>query len=401
LQLLLTFFVFLLGDSNADKMSSISHSREIDIESDKYLPFRETSLFNSLPSYIKKSIIEWIDNLSLIGYASRSEIEDVLKEQTKEDLKDMTYRMLQVLISSYRDSKSNISSNTNNNEKEPMTLTLNSIQNNKQSKDEHENQHIVSSSPSLPFSLTSVLRNNVRKITLNIYQPERPGRIKKIDIMTDLTYDEVLRLCCLSLDIPMNWRSFSIVKRLPLSLNQNEINASLLKRCYWYQKIFSEKTFQLFSNNLLWGIIDNNDYIEIRRTIGAHLGGRFFLSTLAEIDKQNISIQSKVNYLNRFYEGYREIRGDGNCYYRSVFIGIIENIIMTSSIVKRNHLFMILFEKFHSVVYPGKPDRNHLHLLSVLRQAAGKITMLHSISLLFSFFSSFSRGETMVNNTRV
>lgn len=54
---------------------------------------------------------------------------------------------------------------------------------------------------------------------------------------------------------------------------------------------------------------------------------------------------NKINTLEEIYEGWRSIRGDGNCYYRTVIYGLIEQIIRSN---KREKL-LILREKFLAV----------------------------------------------------
>ena len=40
----------------------------------------------------------------------------------------------------------------------------------------------------------------------------------------------------------------------------------------------------------------------------------------------------KVKNLNRVFEGFRTILGDGNCYYRAVMFGLVEQIIKCTEI---------------------------------------------------------------------
>jgi hypothetical protein len=51
------------------------------------------------------------------------------------------------------------------------------------------------------------------------------------------------------------------------------------------------------------------------------------LSLLSALYHGNIHLQYKARELGLFYSGWRQIRGDGNCYYRAVVFGYLESII--------------------------------------------------------------------------
>jgi hypothetical protein len=73
--------------------------------------------------------------------------------------------------------------------------------------------------------------------------------------------------------------------------------------------------------------IPPNSLIELRKHRISSVSGKFALSSIASSDCFNMSLQHKIRTLNTVYAGYRKIRGDGNCYYRSVIYGLIEQLI--------------------------------------------------------------------------
>ncbi len=119
----------------------------------------------------------------------------------------------------------------------------------------------------------------------------------------------------------------------------------------------------------------NNNVFELRKLVGANVGGKYRLSVLADED-HNPSIKDKVDQLSQLYEGFREIRGDGNCYYRAVVYGIMELIINSP----RRHLHLRSWiSLFKSIVFNREErlcmeyERKHRQLLKSLSQAAGNI----------------------------
>jgi hypothetical protein len=77
--------------------------------------------------------------------------------------------------------------------------------------------------------------------------------------------------------------------------------------------------------------IHEGDVIELRKHRIGSISGKFSMLTISAIDRFNESLQHKVQSLTKLYSGYRKIRGDGNCYYRSVIYGLIEQLIRTDN----------------------------------------------------------------------
>ena len=69
------------------------------------------------------------------------------------------------------------------------------------------------------------------------------------------------------------------------------------------------------------------------------------------------------------YPGFRSIRGDGNCYYRAVMVGLIEQIIMSPD---REKLFLDLRDKFERIIggYDGRFDDKIIPFIVTLTVAS-------------------------------
>lgn len=369
--------------ANDKGLQPTSQTRSLDID-EKGIPFRETAKWNNLTFLTKRRLIEWQSLLESNGYATKEEVEAIYREQTRSELEDITLQLLKVLLSSNREGKRLSPSasgskpivKTPSLELYPLGSTVTSsartpvLQSNSTRLDSFDRE--------LPPAAASSSSINYRGrgIELRVYQPEFPAVIKTIRVFPELTYDEVLRISCETLQIThINWRSMCLVKKNTEG---------------WNEKIYPEKTYahnnpyfhSARSHNrdderdreefILWGMLADQDYIEVRRTKGAFLGGRFCLQSIADLDHQNKCIQQKISELNVNYAGYREIRGDGNCYYRSVFCGVIEYLISLppNQSFQRKDGFKFLYEKFHSIRYSEKVD-SHLLLLRILLEAAG------------------------------
>lgn len=112
--------------------------------------------------------------------------------------------------------------------------------------------------------------------------------------------------------------------------------------------------------------------VYLRRQRSANIGGRFLLQHLQDTEKFNQHTSAKVSELKRSYIGYRQIRGDGNCYYRAVIYGLIEILVEAEKFHIFNQLamtllnvdsvqqgndsihFSLVVEKFTSIAEAGK-----------------------------------------------
>ena len=81
-----------------------------------------------------------------------------------------------------------------------------------------------------------------------------------------------------------------------------------------------------------------------------NIGPRAKLLVIAGAQRYNKPYLDKIKQLSKIYDGYREIRGDGNCYYRAVAFGILEYLIITGKSII--HLVYHFFnEFFYSLLY--------------------------------------------------
>lgn len=113
--------------------------------------------------------------------------------------------------------------------------------------------------------------------------------------------------------------------------------------------------------------IHHGDVIEVRRLGTGAVGGKFRLNTLV-VDKSNEYLTKRVHQMSRTYKGYRKIRGDGNCYYRSICFGLLEQIIE----MHNRHAFGVLYRLFKNVSYTDRlHTTEHRELLAALASASG------------------------------
>ena len=126
--------------------------------------------------------------------------------------------------------------------------------------------------------------------------------------------------------------------------------------------------------------LEEKDRIELRRLTSC-VRGRFRLRVIAATDRFNSSLQDKIASLSETYAGYQEIRGDGNCYYRAIIFGLIEQIISDPS---KRKLLLKIRDRFEQLVFRAGPELvHHEALLQKLKQAAGELILGPSISSLF------------------
>jgi hypothetical protein len=76
-----------------------------------------------------------------------------------------------------------------------------------------------------------------------------------------------------------------------------------------------------------------------------------------------------TNEFKEQYPGFRSIRGDGNCYYRAVMVGLMEQIIMSPD---REKLFLDLRDKFERIIgtYDGRYDDKIIPFSVALTEAS-------------------------------
>ncbi len=76
---------------------------------------------------------------------------------------------------------------------------------------------------------------------------------------------------------------------------------------------------------------------------------------------------SRIQSLNPLYEGFRSIRGDGNCYYRCVIYSIIEQAVLQN----RRNVFKGLFDIFVEIEFDDVNGDSHRDMLKYLLLCSG------------------------------
>jgi len=113
----------------------------------------------------------------------------------------------------------------------------------------------------------------------------------------------------------------------------------------------------------------DNDIVELRSLTG-NVGPKTLPEVIAATEKHNRSLQEKINTLSRDYCGVRIIRGDGNCYYRSIIFGILEQVV-AMGVLERKQILELVRDRLAKVRY----DRNsweydsHNNLITILNEA--------------------------------
>jgi hypothetical protein len=107
------------------------------------------------------------------------------------------------------------------------------------------------------------------------------------------------------------------------------------------------------------------------RTNKDNVAARSLLGDLLEHFTSSNGVRNKVSQLTKFYEGWRRVKGDGNCYYRAISYGLLEQALKSD---KRQEIFLGLHNKFLGVSFAVTNEQKaHQALLDSLKQAAGMV----------------------------
>jgi len=120
--------------------------------------------------------------------------------------------------------------------------------------------------------------------------------------------------------------------------------------------------------------LKDGDAVVVRRgRVSGNVGARFSEMTALAVapvldDEEALMLRETINYLKeRGYVGFKRIRGDGNCYYRAVIFGLIEQIVMHKQYMRFATLAMI----FRRVKYDDEShQRQHHRLIIFLEENA-------------------------------
>lgn len=108
-----------------------------------------------------------------------------------------------------------------------------------------------------------------------------------------------------------------------------------------------------------------------------YFGPLMTIQSLTNEFKYNQDMIEKVMTLEKTYEYYRKIRGDGNCYYRCIMFGLFEQLLDDKNLDGRNERFETLFQNLQGVPV-------NRAFLQLLKDAKGLFRFL-----LFVLFSPY------------
>jgi hypothetical protein len=117
--------------------------------------------------------------------------------------------------------------------------------------------------------------------------------------------------------------------------------------------------------------LQNDDYLVVRMRTKQMIGARSHLQILGVLEPKFFD---DVQHICKSYDGFRRIGGDGNCYYRAVAFGLIEQFILFNTHDK----FQNLYDIFETIVYPENSQEKKAHdelLYMVIEASQGNIWM--------------------------
>ena len=209
------------------------------------------------------------------------------------------------------------------------------------------------------------------KLSLYVNVPERAIEDREVRVQFDLSVIEINRIICDELQLLYDPSNVSLFK--------------YEKQSEWALEVSSEEDVSKYCTQSIYvRHLCDGDHIEVRKLMGANVGGMFRIAALQESDRFNASLVGKCSELAVQYEGYRRIRGDGNCYYRAVLFGIIEQTVTSGNV----HYFDVLHSCFSEVVYPAgkqmESKKKHDELMKCFLDARGKyLHVIYRLSILY------------------
>ena len=144
------------------------------------------------------------------------------------------------------------------------------------------------------------------------------------------------------------------------SINSNSSIESLCpKDTNIYLKLYDWTKYNIDEkgmNKIIKEIIKNEEIIEFKKNLEK--------MNLTSPDCDEIVLFSNISYLNQFENDneictskknkkklmYRKIKGDGNCFYRSIMFALIENLIFDKNITFIKNIFINFIEKSKNII---------------------------------------------------
>ena len=141
----------------------------------------------------------------------------------------------------------------------------------------------------------------------------------------------------------------------------------------------------------------DGDVLTIHKHQFGSIGQRSRLGLIAIQDSHSDKIRRAILSKLREYIGFRKIRGDGNCYYRSVIFGMLEQTLFAST-EERARILRIIIKIFRDVDYSDTvKQRAHSDMILRLTKAAEGTCWLHVSDLEYSFLDKgFDRAVITV-----
>ena len=125
-------------------------------------------------------------------------------------------------------------------------------------------------------------------------------------------------------------------------LDDNKINDLNIKVDFIYQTIDKNNLNNIkteLDKKTLEEYVDEYNPLDNQYTIGCISSTKFL------VEKEEFNSPNDLNELTKYMVKYRPIKGDGECFYRSLIYSILENIILTNKIMQMKELLILYYEK--------------------------------------------------------
>lgn len=227
--------------------------------------------------------------------------------------------------------------------------------------------HVISNSDTLLGPIRVGVRHPLTNKQLALYLPQGillssiPNLIFSRIQCNGIDGDENVVYVQVQPSSPLHACEASSLWNIPLIFENNKATENDLKQ----MNIEPENADSIFISD-----ITSNDVLVVR-CIRENVGAKRRINVLKHEFKNNSSLFDKINTLSEVYEGWRSIRGDGNCYYRAVYFGLTEQIICTRDDEVKIKMWKELKQKISDVIYLCEDEHYYSPLLDKLTLAAG------------------------------
>ena len=195
--------------------------------------------------------------------------------------------------------------------------------------------------------------NDLFKSTLNIDLINQNNRNQpKKSINEDFNLDKELAHSKVNININENIQDKFLVNRIWDCTNDNKINILEQKVENVFKELDKKKINSLINQikniNLEQRFYYNFDPIVNKTGIGAVSGLDFLVeNTFFCQEKYHQLMISDREYLKPYLYKYRNVLGDGDCFYRGLIFSLMENIILTNNLMQMKELLILYHEKIN------------------------------------------------------